>query len=98
MNKIYIFQRVFINNIIVLNKKNITTFISKCLKYYKNINIKNEKKNYILFEHDFTNYIIDFINNTQSLYNFIYFLFEKKFKMFKTYINKHLMINFIKYF
>ena len=73
-------------------------FISKCLKYYENINIKNEKKIYILFEHDFTNHIIDFINNAQLLYDFIYFLFEKKFKMFKTYIDKHLTIDFIKHF
>ena len=98
LNKIYIFRRILINNAIALNKKNVIIFISKCLKYYENINIKNEKKIYILFKHDFTNYIIDFINNAQSLYNFIYFLFEKKFKMFKTYIDKHLIINFIKYF
>ena len=63
-----------------------------------NINIENEKKIYILFEHNFTNHIIDFINNAQLLYDFIYFLFEKKFKMFKTYIDKHLTIDFIKHF
>ena len=51
-----------------------------------------------MFEHDFTNHIIDFINNAQLLYDFIYFLFEKKFKMFKAYINKHLIIDFIKHF
>ena len=51
-----------------------------------------------MFEHDFTNHIIDFINNAQLLYNFIYFLFKKKFKMFKTYIDKHLIIDFIKHF
>ena len=62
------------------------------------MNIENEKKIYILFEHDFTNHIIDFINNAQSLYDFIYFLFEKKFKVFKTYIDKHLIIDFIKHF
>ena len=98
MNKIYIFRRILINNAIASNKKNIIIFISKCLKYYKNINIENEKKIYILFEHDFTNHIIDFINNAQSSYNFIYFLFEKKFKKFKTYIDKHLIIDFIKHF
>ena len=98
LNKIHIFRRVLINNAIASNKKNIIIFISKCLKYYKNINIENEKKIYILFEHDFTNHIIDFINNAQLLYDFIYFLFEKKFKMLKAYINKHLIIDFIKHF
>ena len=98
MNKIYIFRQILINNAIALNKKNVITFILKCLKYYENINIKNKIKIYILFEHDFTNHIINFINDAQLLYNFIYFLFEKKFKMFKTYIDKHLIINFIKYF
>ena len=98
LNKIFIFWRILINNAIALNKKKIIIFIFECLKYYKNINIENKKKIYILFEHDFTNHIIDFINNAQLLYNFIYFLFEKKFKMFKTYINKHLIIDFIKYF
>ena len=62
------------------------------------MNIENEKKIYILFEHDFTNHIIDFINNAQSSYNFIYFLFEKKLKMLKAYIDKHLIIDFIKHF
>ena len=98
LNKIYIFRRVLINNAIASSKKNVIIFISKCLKYYENMNIENEKKIYILFEHDFTNHIIDFINNAQSLYDFIYFLFEKKFKVFKTYIDKHLIIDFIKHF
>ena len=62
------------------------------------MNIENEKKIYILFEHDFTNHIIDFINNAQLSYNFIYFLFEKELKVFKTYIDKHLIIDFIKHF
>ena len=51
-----------------------------------------------MFEYDLTNYIINFINNAQLSYNFIYFLFEKEFKMFKTYIDKHLIIDFIKHF
>ena len=42
------------------------------------MNIENEKKTYTLFKHDFTNHVIDFINSTQSSYDFIYFLFEKK--------------------
>ena len=74
------------------------TFISKCLKYYEDMSIENEKNIYILFEHDFTNHIIDFINNAQSSYNFIYFLFENKLKVLKAYIDKHLTIDFIKYF
>ena len=98
LNKIYIFRRILINNAIALNKKNVIIFISKCLKYYENMNIENEKKIYILFEHDFTNHVIDFINDAHSSYNFIYFLLEKKFKMFKTYIDKHLIIDFIKHF
>ena len=62
------------------------------------MNIENEKKIYILLEHDFTNHVIDFINDAQSLYNFIYFLFEKELKVFKAYIDKHLIIDFIKHF
>ena len=98
MNKIHISRRALINNAIASSKKNVITFISKCLKYYEDMSIENEKNIYILFEHDFTNHIIDFINNAQSSYNFIYFLFEKKFKKFKTYIDKHLIIDFIKHF
>ena len=56
------------------------------------MNIENEKKIYILSEHDFTNHVIDFINDAQSLYDFIYFLFEEELKMLKAYINKHLII------
>ena len=98
LNKIHIFRRVLISNAIASSIKNVITFISKCLKYYENINIESEKKTYILSEHDFTNHVIDFINDTHSSYNFIYFLFEKELKMFKTYIDKHLIIDFIKHF
>ena len=62
------------------------------------MSIENEKKIYILFEHDFTNYVIDLINDAQSSYDFIYSLFEKEFKVLKTYIDKHLTIDFIKHF
>ena len=62
------------------------------------MNIESEKKIYILFEHDLTNHVIGFINDAQSSYDFIYFLFEKKLKVFKAYIDKHLIIDFIKHF
>ena len=62
------------------------------------MNIENKKKIYTLFEHNFTNHVIDFINDAQSSYDFIYFLFEKELKMFKAYIDKHLIIDFIKHF
>ena len=51
-----------------------------------------------MFEHDFTNHVIDFINDAQSSYDFIYFLFEEELKVFKAYIDKHLIIEFIKHF
>ena len=98
MNKIHIFRRALISNAIALNKENVIAFISKYLKYYKDISIESEKKIYILFEHDFTNHVIDFINDAQSSYNFIYFLFEEELKVFKAYIDKHLIIDFIKHF
>ena len=97
LNKIYIFWRVLINNAIAKNKINMMIFMSKCLKHYKKLNIENENKIYTLIKHDFENYIIDFIENVEFLHDSIYFLFEKKFKIFKTYIDKHLVIDFIKY-
>ena len=62
------------------------------------MSIESEKKTYILFEHDFTNHVIDFINDAQPSYNFIYFLFEEELKVLKAYIDKHLIIDFIKHF
>ena len=98
LNKIHIFRRALISNAIASNIENVIAFISKCLKYYENINIESEKKVYTLSEYDFTNHVIDLINDAHSSYDSIYFLFEEELKMLKTYIDKHLTIDFIKHF
>ena len=61
---------------------------------------KSFKKNlvYELSKHDFSDYVIDLEKEAQFLYDFIYFLFELKLKVFKAYIKKHLTNNFIRLF
>ena len=97
MNNVYIIRKTLINNIVTKNKNNKIIKISKCLKYYEQLNIKNKIKTFEFFNYDFNNYAIDFIDKIELLHNFIYSLFENELKILKIYINKHLVNNFIKY-
>ena len=45
-----------------------------------------------------TNHVINLKKNKTFLYDFIYLFFEKKLKIFKQYIDKHLIIEFIRFF
>ena len=56
------------------------------------------KKTYQLSKHNSIDYIINLKKKKTFLYNFIYFFFEKKLKSFKQYIDKHLIIEFIRFF
>ena len=58
------------------------------------------KKNltYELSKHKFNNYVINFEKKTQFSYDFIYFFSKLKLKIFKTYIKKHFVNNFIRLF
>ena len=97
MSNVYITRKTLINNTVTKNKNDEIVKILKCLKYYEQLDIKNEIKTFELFNHNFNNYIINLINEIESLHNFIYSLFENKFKVLKIYINKHLANSFIKY-
>ena len=98
LKKVYISRKTLINSAITKNKLNITVIISKYLTTYKEINIKNNNKVFELFKYNFNDYIIDFINNVESLHKFIYFFFKNKLYVFKIYINKHFVNNFINNF
>ena len=76
----------------IQNNKNI---MFQCYLKYKKFDFEN--KTYELFKHSISNYVIDFVENKQSLYEFIYFLFENEFKIFRNYIIKHLKNDFIRF-
>ena len=97
LSDVYIIRKALINNVITKNKNDEIIKISKCLKYYEQLNIKNKVKTFELFDYNLNNYTIDFIDKIELLYNFIYSLFENEFKVLKIYIDKHLANNFIKY-
>ena len=62
---------------------------------YKKFDSKN--KTYELFKHTISNHVIDFVENKQSFYEFIYFLFENEFKILRNYIIKYLKNDFIRF-
>ena len=97
LNNVYTTRKTLINNVIIKNKNDEITKISKCLKYYEQLNIKNKIKAFELFNHNFNNYTIDLIDEIKLSHNFIYLLFENEFKVLKIYIDKHLANDFIKY-
>ena len=75
----------------IKNNKNI---MSHFYVRYKKLESKN--KTYELFMHTISNHVIDFIENKQSSYDFIYFLSKNEFKNFRNYIIKHLRNDFIR--
>ena len=97
LSDVYITRKTFINNVVIKNKGDEIVKILKCLKYYEQLNIKNKVKTFEFFDYNFNNHVIDFINEVESSYNFVYSLFENKFKVLKIYIDKHFVNNFIKY-
>ena len=76
----------------IKNDKNIIFYF-----YVKYKKFKSKNKTYELFKHTILNYIIDFIKNKQSFYDFIYFLSKNEFKIFRNYIIKHLKNDFIRF-
>ena len=97
LSDVHITRKTFINNTVAKNKNDEITKILKCLKYYEQLNIKNKIKAFELFDHDFDNYTINFIDEVELLHDSIYSLFENELKVLKIYIDKHLANDFIKY-
>ena len=97
LSDVYITRKTLINSAVAKNKNNEIAKISKYLKYYEQLNIKDKIKIFEFSDYNFNNHIINFINEIESLYDFIYSLFENELKVFKVYINKHLVNDFIKY-
>ena len=83
-------------SLIVAKKFDETIEISKV--WLKHNDIFDDEKTYQLSKHDSTDHVINLKKNKTFSYNFIYFLFEKKLKVFKQYIDKHLIIEFIRFF
>ena len=65
--------------------------------YMKYKKFESKNKTYELFKYTISNYVINFIKNKQSFYDFIYFLSKNEFKIFRNYIIKHLKNNFIRF-
>ena len=97
LSDVYITRKAFINNVVAENKGDEVAKILKCLKYYKQLNIKNEVKAFEFSDYDSDNYIIDLIDEAELSHDFIYSFFENEFKVLKAYIDKHLANDFIKY-
>ena len=97
LSDVYTTRKTLINNVIAKNKDDKVAKISKCLKYYKQLNIKNKIKAFEFFNYNFNDYVINFIDEIELSHNFIYSFFKNKFKVFKVYIDKHFANNFIKY-
>ena len=64
--------------------------------YVKYKKFESKNKTYELFKHTISNHVIDFLENKQSFYDFIYFLSKNEFKVFRNYIIKHLKNDFIR--
>ena len=65
--------------------------------YVKYKEFESKNKTYELFKHTISNHVIDFIENKQSFYDFIYFLSKNELKIFRNYIIKYLKNNFIRF-
>ena len=96
LNEMHVNRRIRIDVALIENEKqfDIKNIISKILKKYENMN--NENKTYELSTHNSNDHVIDLHVEKQFFHDFIYFLFETKLKIFKTYLNKHLINNFIR--
>ena len=97
LSDVYITRKALINSAITKNKNDEIAKISKCLKYYEQLDIKNKIKAFELFDYDLNDYAINLIDETESSHNSIYSFFENELKILKAYIDKHLANGFIKY-
>ena len=80
----------------VAKKFDETIEISKI--WLKHSDIFDDEKTYQLSKHDSIDHVIDLKKDKTFSYDFIYFFFEKELKVFKQYIDKHLIIEFIRSF
>ena len=58
----------------------------ECFKKNMNLNINDESKTNKLFEHDFNDYVIDFIDDVKSLHESICIYFSKTNEKFSKHI------------
>ena len=98
LKNVHVSRRVQINNALIKNesKLNFRVVILDVLKIYENLS--NEDKIYELSKHYSNDHVINLIDEKQSSHDFIYSLSKAKLKMFKAYINKHLVNDFIQSF
>ena len=95
MKNVHSFRKIQIN-LAVAKKLDETIEISKV--WLKHSDIFDDEKTYQLSKHDSIDHVINLKKNKTSLYDSIYFFFEEKLKVFRQYIDKHLIIEFIRLF
>ena len=66
--------------------------------WLKHSDIFDDEKTYQLPKHDSTDHVIDLKKSKTPSYDSIYSLFEKELKVLKQYIDRHLIIEFIRFF
>ena len=98
LKNVHVSRQVQINNALIKNenKLNFRVVILDVLKIYENLS--NENKIYKLSKYDLNDHVINLIDEKQFSHDFIYLLLKAKLKVLKTYINKHLVNDFIRSF
>ena len=98
LKNVHVSRRVQINNALIKNenKSNFRVAILYVLKIYENLS--NENKTYEFSKHDSNDHIINLVDEKQSSHDFLYSLSKAKLIVLKTYINKHLVNDFIRSF
>ena len=98
LNEIHIERRAQINSTLlkIEKKPDIKITIFEILKKFAEIIEKN--KIYELSNHEFDDHLINLKSNKKFSYDFIYFLSENELTILKTYFDKHLKNDFIRFF
>ena len=97
LNDVHIERRLQIDSAFAkMKKKNIKNFLFEVLKEF--VDMTNKNKTYELFDHEFDDHAINLKSSKKSSYEFIYALSKDEFKILRTYLNKHLKNEFIKFF
>ena len=95
MKNVHSFRKIQIS-LAVAKKFDETIEISKT--WLKHSDIFDDEKTYQLPKHGSTDHVIDLKKDKTPSYDFIYFLFEEELKVLKQYIDRHLVIEFIRSF
>ena len=95
---VHSFKRMRVVASIVMKNTNEKQKIEISKKWKKYFDFFDEKKTYQLSKHDSSDYVIDLKKSKTFFYKFIYSLSKKELKIFRQYIEKHLITDFIRFF